>query len=166
MECSNSSLVLASNFPAASLNALGEVVAKDKSCAVVWVVIDVAVDVGGRDVWVGLLDRRREMVGSKTPNNRGPTKNANQHRMNDEKKRNSRCSSNVIENKAANALHTSPTAAACDSTIDPSCIAGAIFATNSIKFGMRSRRHCRRVGLPEEDADINVLAQWAAVSDI
>jgi len=82
------------------------------------------------------------MVGSKTPNNLG------------------RCSSNVIANKAANALHTSPTAAACDSIIEPSCIAaGSIFATNSIKPGMRSRTHCRRVGLPEEDANINVLAQ-------
>lgn len=70
-----------------------------------------------------------------------------------------RCSSNVIENKAANALHTSPTAAACDSIIEPSCIAGLIFAKNSINPGMRSRTHCRSVGLPEEEASINVLAQ-------
>lgn len=47
-------------------------VAKERSCAVVWVVIEVAVvDIvgGGGD---GLLDKRREMVGSKTPNSLGP----------------------------------------------------------------------------------------------
>jgi len=107
---------------------------------VVWVVIETTIvdAVGGG---VGLVDKRREMVGSRTPNNLG------------------RCSSNVIENKAANALHTSPTAAACDSIIEPSCISGAIFATNSIKPGMRSRTHCLSIGLPEEDANINVFAQ-------
>jgi hypothetical protein len=72
IECSNSSLVLASNFPAASLKALGEVVAKERSCPVVWVVMEVAVVGivgGGGDE---LLDKRREMVGSKTPNSLGP----------------------------------------------------------------------------------------------
>jgi hypothetical protein len=72
IECSNSSLVPASNFPAASLKALGEVVAKERSCAVVWVVIEVAViDIvggGGEE----LSDKRREMVGSKTPNSLDP----------------------------------------------------------------------------------------------
>ena len=55
------------------MKALGEVVAKERSCAVVWVVIEVAVvDIvigGGGDE---LLDKRREMVGSKTPNSLGP----------------------------------------------------------------------------------------------
>ena len=49
-------------------------VAKERSCAVVWVVIEVAVvDIvgGGGDV---LLVKRREMVGSKTPNSLGPNK--------------------------------------------------------------------------------------------
>jgi len=62
----------ASNFPAASLKALGEVVAKERSCKVVWVVIEVAVvdTVGGRGD--EFLDKKREIVGSKTPNSLGP----------------------------------------------------------------------------------------------
>jgi hypothetical protein len=62
IEFFNGSLVPASNFPAASLKALGEMVAnlKERSCKVVWVVIEVAVvDILGGDAF---LDKRREIV--------------------------------------------------------------------------------------------------------
>ena len=135
-------------------------VAKERSCAVVWVVIEVAVvDIVGGGGGDELLGKRREMVGSKTPNSLGPNKKIAIHILSKSETEDLRCSSNVIENKAAKALHTSPTAAACDSIIEPSCIAGLIFAKNSINPGMRSRTHCRSVGLPEEEASINVLAQ-------
>jgi hypothetical protein len=63
IEFFNSSLVPASNFPAASLKALGEMVAKERSCKVVWVVIEVAVvDILGGDAF---LDKREiVLVGS------------------------------------------------------------------------------------------------------
>ena len=75
IECSKTSLVLVSNFPAASLKALGEMVAKERSWVVVWVVIETTIvdAVGGG---VGLLDKRREMVGNRTPNSLDPTKDA------------------------------------------------------------------------------------------
>lgn len=54
-------------FPAASLKAAGEVVANDSSCAIVCEVIAAATG------WDGtLFDRRREIVGKKTPSNLGP----------------------------------------------------------------------------------------------
>ena len=54
------------------MKALGEMVAKERSRKVVWVAIEVAVVGvvgGGGDE---LLDKRREIVGSKTPNSLGP----------------------------------------------------------------------------------------------
>ena len=67
IECSNSSLVTAFNFPTDSLKLLGEVVAKERSCKVVWVVIEVTVVdiIGGGN---NELFDKREIVGCKIPN--------------------------------------------------------------------------------------------------
>ena len=83
-----------------------------------WVVIEVAVvDIigGGSNE---LLDKR-EIVGCEIPNASVLNKEYHPHLKKTLLK---------VKQKTYDALHSFPTAAACDSIIEPSCIAGLIFA--------------------------------------
>jgi hypothetical protein len=77
-----------------------------------------------------------------------------------------RKSSETVLKKMEKAFQISPIAAACDSVIDPSCTRGTILAMNSTRAGIKSRTHCRRVGLPVDAEATSVFAQWAAVNDV
>lgn len=162
IQCSKSSRVGPSNFPAASLKADGEVLAKDNSWAIVWDVTEAAIGCDGV-----VFARRSDIVGRNTPSSRGPSKFINQ-RYSYQKRcwGGLRCSSVADVNRAANAFHTSLIAAAWDSDILPSWINGAILAMNSMSPGMSSLAHCRRIGLPEVDERISVFVQCAAVSEV
>lgn len=148
-DCSKNSLVAGSNLPAASLNARGESVAKDNSCAIL---CELSTDVDGE------CCSSRVIVGSRTHNTAVPKRQfrtpASQRSDLD-----LRWLSTTDVKNAANAFQISPIANTCVSETVPSAISGAIFAMNSIRPGISIFVHCRSMTFPDVDVTIKVLAQ-------
>lgn len=93
-----------------------------------------------------------------TPSARAPEE-TNDERYPSTRRWDVRRSSDNDRNRAENALLISPTVAMTCSGGEASSLDAAALARHSTRPGSNNRVHCRRMGLPEVEATMSVLAQ-------